>query len=36
MWQEVIDKHDGYLPINIKAVTDGTMLKPGEMSLVVQ
>lgn len=30
MWQEIIDTNDGYLPIAIQAVDDGTILRPGE------
>ncbi len=36
MWQKVIDEYDGYLPVDISAVADGTMLKPGEMNMVVR
>lgn len=36
MWQKVIDEYDGYLPIDISAVKDGTMLRPGEMNMVVR
>lgn len=30
MWQEIIDEHDGYLPIEINGVRDGTVMLPGE------
>lgn len=30
MWQSIIDNHDGRLPITVKGVPDGTILKAGE------
>ena len=30
MWQEIIDTNDGYIPVTIQAVDDGTILKAGE------
>ncbi|MDR0607628.1 MAG: nicotinamide phosphoribosyltransferase domain-containing protein [Candidatus Peribacteria bacterium] len=35
MWQEVIDRHQGYLPLTISAVADGTVLKAKEPAMVV-
>lgn len=35
MWQRVIDKNNGYLPLEIFAVDDGTVLKPGEPTMSV-
>lgn len=36
MWQKVIDEHDGYLPLEISAVDDGTVLKPNEPVMTVR
>jgi len=36
MWQEVLDKHNGYLPLTIRAVKDGTVLRPKEPALTVK
>lgn len=36
MRQEIIDKHDGYIPLHIKAVADGTALRAGEPALWVR
>jgi hypothetical protein len=36
MRQEVIDKHQGYLPLTISAVADGTVLKAKEPAMVVR
>jgi len=30
MWQEIIDTNKGFLPVSVRAVDDGTILKPGE------
>ncbi|MDD4151516.1 MAG: nicotinamide phosphoribosyltransferase domain-containing protein, partial [Candidatus Gracilibacteria bacterium] len=30
MWQKIIDENNGFLPLTIKAVEDGTLMKPGE------
>lgn len=35
MWQKVIDKNDGYLPLQIKAVEDGTLVKKWEPAMTV-
>ncbi len=29
-WKDVVEKNGGYLPIEVRAVEDGTMLRPGE------
>ncbi|MBS0626741.1 MAG: DUF5598 domain-containing protein, partial [Verrucomicrobia bacterium] len=36
MWQSVIDDHQGYLPINVYAVADGTAVLPGDPVLRVE
>ncbi|MBP8016419.1 DUF5598 domain-containing protein [Candidatus Gracilibacteria bacterium] len=35
MWQEVITKHNGHLPLTINVVEDGTVLKPNEPVMTV-
>jgi nicotinic acid phosphoribosyltransferase len=35
MWQKVIDENNGYLPLDIKAVDDGTLLKKWEPVMTV-
>lgn len=36
MWQEVLDKHQGNLPLTIRAVKDGTVIKPKEPVMTVK
>jgi nicotinic acid phosphoribosyltransferase len=36
LWQKVIDENDGYLPIKIRAVEDGTILRPGEPAMSIE
>jgi len=36
MWQKVIDENDGFLPLEISAVEDGTVLKPNEPVMSVR
>lgn len=36
MWQDIIDNHDGRLPIKINGVKDGTVLIPGEPVFTVE
>lgn len=35
MWQRVVNENNGYIPLNIRAVEDGTVLKPKEPVMVV-
>lgn len=35
-WREVVDRHDGRLPLVVRAVADGTVLVPGEPVLSVE
>lgn len=35
-WREVVDRHDGRLPLRVRAVADGTVLLPGEPVLSVE
>ena len=36
MWRAVVDRHDGRLPVTVRAVADGTVLLPGEPVLAVE
>lgn len=36
MWREVVDRHNGRLPVVVRAVADGTVLAPGEPVLSVE
>ncbi len=36
MWQMVIDKYDGFLPLEIEAVDDGTAVLPGDPILKIK
>lgn len=36
MWQDIIDNHDGHIPVTIKAVADGTVLRDGEPVLSIK
>ena len=35
-WREVVDRHDGRLPVRVRAVADGTVLLPGEPVMSVE
>jgi nicotinamide phosphoribosyltransferase len=36
MWQHIIDKHNGYLPILIKAVPEGTVVPTGNVLMTIE
>ncbi len=36
MWREVVDLHEGRLPLKVRAVADGTVLLPGEPAVSVE
>ena len=36
MWEHIIDKHDGHLPIRIKAVPEGTVVPTGNVLMTIE
>ena len=35
MWRDVVEKHEGRLPVTVRAVADGTAMLPGEPAMAV-
>lgn len=36
MWEHIIEKHDGHLPIRIKAVPEGTVVPQGNVLMTIE